>query len=111
MYGPTSPCCITKAIPLTHTYVYMYMYIYIYMNRYVYSYKQKRHQYVYIYIHTYIHTYIYIYICYPPPPPPPGYLPVWGGRKGLGLNPKPLGTAPIQEQLDNIHNIDILGPE
>ena len=66
---------------------------------------------IYIYIHTYIHIYIYIYTYATPPPSPPGYLPVWGGRKGLGLNPKPLGTAPIQEQLDNIHNIDILGPE
>ena len=57
------------------------------------SHSNKKDINIYIYRNTYIHTYIYIYML---PPPLPGYLPVWGGRKGLGLNPKPLGTAPIQ---------------
>ena len=59
VYGPTSPCCIARTIPLTHiSYIYMYMYMDICSDT-----NKWIHNYIYMQTNNLYNIYIYTYIC------------------------------------------------
>ena len=71
VYGPTSPCCIARTIPLTHiSYIYMYMYMYMdicsdtnkWIHNYIYMQTNNLYNiYIYIHIHLCISFSAYVY--------------------------------------------------